>query len=283
MAHLLNQKQCDRHCFMGYGESGQLDSWNTRGKWIDLEDYEHLVTRMSTHPDPEVLYVSGILDAGDTAYLGPFFRLPAGIPDRVPGDPGDYRLLFFDASGFLIQSVGFPAEFAASEFEVRPPATFFGFSVPWKTGTATIQIVRQGGGSIPAAIVAERSVSASPPTVVVPATRGGGLVIGPGETLDLSWQADDEDGDELLFVVQASLDGGDTWGVLRGWIEGETSVQIPSATVPEGDYLLQVSALDGVHLGSSQPIAVQFVGGVGLLFRSGFESGDTSEWSGVSP
>ena len=290
MAHLLNNKQCDRHCFMGTSDPGQLDDWGGRGKWIDLEDWEHLIGRLKTHPDPEVIYVSGIIDAADNALLGPFFTMPAGIPDRVHGDPGEYRLLFFDAANFLVQDVGFPADFGATEFEqARPPATFFGFTVPWVRGTARIEIVRQGGDTIPSASVGERFVSATPPVVSLASphprlsrrgARGGQLetiFVGPGESLDLQWDASDADGDDLVFVVMASADGGDNWSVLRGWIEEERSVEIPSRTMPDGELLVRVVATDGVHRSESEPLAVEFMSG--LIFSSDFEDGHTSTWS----
>jgi hypothetical protein len=279
MAHLAGAEQCDRHCFMGHAEPDQLPDWAANGRWIDVNDWEHLVTRMARHPDPEVLFVGGMIDPADNVYLAPWYRLPAGIPDRVDGDPGGYRVRFYDANNQLLQDIGFPLLFGASDTDDTPPITFFGFTVPWVPDTARIDIDRGAHDTnIPAATIATRWVSDDPPEVEI-VEPPGGIDLPSHGTLDLQWDAFDVNGDELTAVVMASLDG-DHWSVVHGWVEdGGDTASIPAVMFPAGSVQVKVLVTDGIHMSESQPIEV----GVTGFFEDGFESGDTSVWASDTP
>jgi hypothetical protein len=281
-APFVGTRQCDRHCFMGSAGANQLADWGGQGRWIDVTDWEFLIERLNGNPDPEILFVGGMADAADNVFLAPWFRLPAGFPDRVEGDGGGYQVRTYDENGDLLQEIGFPATFGAADTPgPTPPINFFGFTIPWNPETARIDIDRSGhgeNGEIPAATIATRSVSASVPLVELLLPASGPIVPSSG-TLDLQWDASDADGDLLSSVVRASVDGGDNWYVVHGWVEeGQSVAQIPVEAFPPGEYLLQVMVTDGVHAGWSEPIEVESLG-PGWLFADGFESGSTSAWN----
>ncbi|MCG8460662.1 MAG: hypothetical protein MI919_30640, partial [Holophagales bacterium] len=274
LAAFADQPQCDRHCFMGRSNENQLEDWAGQGRWIDLTDWEHLIERMKRHPDPEVIYLGGMIDPADNAYLAPFYRLPAGIPDRVDGDAGGYRARFYDAQGGLLQDVGFPLTFGAADSPTdTPPITFFGFTTLWVPGTARIDIDRGAHGqNILPATVASRQVSANVPTVqLLQPTNGQPLPeVGP---LQVAWDAQDGDGDGLSAVVMASLDG-DTWSVIQNWTTLQNA-EIEPTILPGAMVEIKVFVTDGVHSAETEPVVID---ARGLLFADGFELGNTSAW-----
>ena len=249
--------QCDRHCFMGAASPKQLDDWQENGRWIDVGDYELLIDRMRRHPDPEIIYLSGMIAPDDSVHLGPWFRLPAGIPDRVDGDTGGYRARFYDAEGELLQDVGIPSVFGASETDHTPPITFFGLTAIWPENTHHIDIDRSPHSKdVPAATLATVKVSESAPFVELHDPASGPEVPEEG-TVDLSWTTYDGDGDPLSAVVLASRDG-DSWSVVQNFLEPKMN----KASIPveifenEGTYLLKVLVTDGIHSGQSEPVEV---------------------------
>ena len=70
IAGLLNQEQCNSFCFMGPSPSNSHLDWANKKKWIDAADYDHLVTKLQKQPDPEIIYVSGMIAWNDQMYLG---------------------------------------------------------------------------------------------------------------------------------------------------------------------------------------------------------------------
>lgn len=279
LAPFADAPQCDRHCFMGRTSSNQLNNWMVNGRWIDTNDWELLIDRMKTHPDPEVIFVSGMIDPADNIHLGPWFRMPAGVPDRVDGDPGGYRVRFYDANGDLLQDVGFPLNFGGDHLGDIPPITFFGFTVPWVDDTVRIDIDRgEHDSGIPPANLATRVVSDHAPTVDI-VDPPPGQTVPHDEPFVLTWQADDLDGDDLTTVVMASADG-DYWGPVNGWLDnGETTASIPAFLFPRGPIQLKVVVTDGVHMTESEPLELVVI----ALFDDDFESGDTSAWSVNQP
>lgn len=272
-------EQCDRHCYMGRASANQLGDWQANGRWIDLRDWEFLVEELARHPDPELLQVSGFIDREDNVVLGSWFRVPEGVPDRVDGDPGAYRLVFHDVEGNVLQDVGFPFQFSAPDAPVVPPATFFSFTAPWVDGTHRIDVVRLGDSDVPQATLAQRFVSPNPPTVEI--TTPDGTEVDETDGLTLNWQSNDADGDPLDAVVLASADG-DTWYAMYGWIEGQQQVKLPAAVFPPGELHLKVAVMDGIHRTDSTSIAI-IAKDTSLIFADNFEDGSTSLWSSTSP
>ncbi len=278
IAALTGAEQCGSHCMMGGGSGfSQHLHWGNRGRRIDKEDWEHLVHQLAAHPDPELLYVSGLIDAADNAAFGPWFRIPSGVPDRIQDDiEGIYGLVFYDFNGVALQVVSLPVHFGASDMPIVPPVTFFGFTVPWPADTGEIQLWRWDTQSL----LASRQVSPNPPTVALAALPPG-LVLEQGDILPLDWTGDDPDNDELYYYLMLSGTGGQTWEPLTGplsvpFVDLDTSVLAP------GFYTFKVVVTDGIHRAdSSQSPFVQII--PGTIFSDGFESGSTGAWSAAVP
>lgn len=68
------------------------------------------------------------------------------------------------------------------------------------------------------------------------------------DTLNVTWEASDADGDPMVFLVNYSYDDGNTWMPLGG-IESETSISVPLANgLPGGPKaIIEVIASDGLH------------------------------------
>ena len=61
LAPLANDEQCDSHCLMGGSPVSPENNWAADGRWIDNADYDHLIDKLAQHPDPEIVFVSGMI------------------------------------------------------------------------------------------------------------------------------------------------------------------------------------------------------------------------------
>ena len=68
------------------------------------------------------------------------------------------------------------------------------------------------------------------------------------DALNITWEATDADGDPMIFLVNYSYDGGNTWMPLGG-ITGDTSLSVPLADgLPGGSQaIIEIIASDGLH------------------------------------
>nr|MBC7243859.1 DNRLRE domain-containing protein [Chloroflexota bacterium] len=204
------------------------------------------------------LFASGFIGAGE-ASLDPWSILerPAGSHDG-PGT-GPYQLHLLAENGSTLFERRFNVQ--ATTHTLLPGATAPGTQnsslpfyeiLPWYPDTARIQI-RQGEQ-----LLAERIVSAHPPTVELTLPQGGELWVPDGQ-YHIEWQASDPDSSVLWFDVAFSRDNGETWEVVA------TRLQEPELLV-RGDQFpgtetarVRVYASDGVRTSSatSEPFAVQ--------------------------
>jgi hypothetical protein len=88
-------------------------------------------------PDPEVLFVSGMVAWNDRMYLGPAYHFAQGIPDSVESF-GLYAVRFEDDSEKTLSEYGIPINWNYAEFERSMPVTFFGLKLPYPLGTRRI-------------------------------------------------------------------------------------------------------------------------------------------------
>ena len=80
LAPLASTEQCDSHCFMGGSPVNPEADWTANRRWIDAADYDHLIDKLVMHPDPEVVYVSGMISWHNQLYLGRCVRHDAAFP-----------------------------------------------------------------------------------------------------------------------------------------------------------------------------------------------------------
>ena len=74
-------------------------NWPALGRWIDPADYDHLIDQAGDqHPDPEVVYVSGMISWHNQIHVGRCVRLDAGLPDHS-AETGMYGFRFLNRGG----------------------------------------------------------------------------------------------------------------------------------------------------------------------------------------
>jgi hypothetical protein len=191
------------------------------------------------------------------ASLGVFYILPESeVPpavlaqSRIESDQADglsnsVYVVFLDAGGNPLTSVAL----AVVDTEGNDSTmTYFGQYVDAPPGASKIELI-QG-----TQVLAERFISPDGPTVTVNAP-----VIDPvAGTLNLSWSANDPDGDPLVFTIQYSADNGATWRAVRG-NDPNLEITFGTALLPGGSQcLLRVIASDGANTATAvtSPFAI---------------------------
>ena len=154
---LADHEQCDSHCFMGNSPVDAHKNWPALGRWIDPADYDHLIDKLVIHPDPEVVYVSGMISWHNQIYVGRCVRLDAGLPDHS-GRKGMYGFRFLNEAGRLVSEVGLPVAWNHAEFKRVMPITFFGVTLELPRSAAKLEIWNRGTGTRLASIELDRSV-----------------------------------------------------------------------------------------------------------------------------
>lgn len=217
--------------------SGQ-DGWYRTEAWISLQTAEAMLldTRRVAAPPPRVLSE---------------YRRRRSI-----GTPTEYSVALFDAGG---QVIGEPTTLvsvqAVDELAVGSAITadVVNDYSKWMGDPAAIRVIHDGQ------VVAEREVSASPPTIDVVAPAGGTLAA----PIEVRWNASDPDGDALAFSVSYSPDEGESWTMLARYLAGDSYVLDSFDLVGGGDRVVfRVEATDGVHTAfdESEPAVAPDIG-----------------------
>ena len=247
---LLNQEQCNAHCLMGNSPRNAHLAWSGDARWIDAADYNQLLDKASLTPDPEVIFVSGMIAWNDQMYLGSTYHLPQGIPDSTESF-GLYAVRFEDEAGKTLSEYGIPINWNYAEFERAMPVTFFGLKLPYSEGTRRIVFLNRGTNTV----LALQEVSHHIPSVRL---KSPGQVVAAGAKVDLAWVAEDADNDVLRYSLLLSPNGERWWPVSLGL--SESSFSLATEALEPGDYSIKVLAHDGVHVGESQPMPLRISG-----------------------
>jgi hypothetical protein len=217
-------------------------TWTASGRWIDHADYDHLIDKLMVHPDPEVVYVSGMISWHNQLYLGRCVRHDAGVPDHT-GNNGMYGFRFLDESGRSLSEVGLPVAWNHAEFRRALPVTFFGVTLEFRPSAVRLEIWNRGTGTRLGAIHLDPSV----PDVYVdaPETR-------EKSSLSMRWTASDREGSQLSYAVLISRDGMDWWPAAYGLTTPE--FLLDTSELAPGEYRMEVLALNSIRMGRSNPI-----------------------------
>lgn len=241
LAPLADTEQCDSHCFMGNSPVNAHTNWMSDGRWIDPADYDQLVDKLVTHPDPEVVYVSGMISWHNQLYLGRCVRLEAGVSNHS-GRRGMYGFRFLDEAGRMVSEVGLPVAWNHAEFRRALPVTFFGVKLELPRSAARLEIWNRGTGTCLGSVDLDRSV----PKVRLdqPRTRGTSVV--------LRWRAHDRERSKLTYAVLISPDGTDWWPAAYGLTKPEYTLN--TASLARGEYMVEVLALNSIRMGRSNRV-----------------------------
>ena len=153
---------------------------------------------------------------------------------------GDYGLFQLDANGNELARVDF-APSAESDEGWQP----FELVVPFAIGTTRIQIKNL----LDDTVIAEKTISATPPSISNLSAQLN------GDQIDLTWQANDVDGDSLTFDILYSRDGGATYQPLQLGVTTPNST-IAADRIGGGDIYFQVIANDGVQTSKADSAAL---------------------------
>ncbi len=175
--------------------------------WISADTYDFLMNaliRLNQRPDPQVILLRGAIAKDGAATLEPWYRFES-LLDVPLNNPGAYTVAYLDAAGQPLGETGFdlaPGELTDGGGPLDK--TPFSRLIPDVPGTRKIALKK---GS---QVLAERAATASSPTVRVLGPNGGER-FKPGDTLKVTWESADADGNALEHAVLFSRDAGQTW------------------------------------------------------------------------
>ncbi len=153
---------------------------------------------------------------------------------------GDWEIVLLDTGDVELATYSFaPQELTDAEASPERPAIIAEI-VPWDPDTARVEIRYQGQ------LIDARAVSANAPTVSITGPKGGEQFSdGP---VPLNWNANDSDGDDMVFSVLFTNTGGERWETLATGLT-DTSIELNAGDLPGGDVALRVVASDGLLSG----------------------------------
>lgn len=210
--------------------------------------FEDLLNRFKKDADPETLVVRGQVFKNGTVALDDWYRFPNGLPNLELGTTGNCSVVMLDSMGQELGRAGFNATFTFEMGDLEPPELIdadvspFGFIIPWISGTSVIEI-RDAAENV----LATRYVSANPPSVSVTFPNGG-EVLAPG-LYNITWTANDLDGDPLKYTILYSDNNGTNWLPMAMDLEQTSYTWNTTALSPGSKYLVKVIATDGVNTG----------------------------------
>lgn len=235
---------------MSYCES--LDD-TSQGRWTDAANYIALLTvineidwseDLAVQTDKAYDYVRGLLQLNPDGTTSIEFKEvitvePNNVPEAQP--IGDYELDLIDANGNSLKKISFkPSKLLGDAGEGDATATISSFTIPIEEAPDYNSLVVSQAGEQIGSVTA----SANPPVVSLTSPVAGD-VIGNSD-LEVTWEASDVDGDELSYLVQYSIDGGENYETFAIDAEG------PSATIPRATIAgslqarVRVTASDGM-------------------------------------
>lgn len=183
----------------------------------------------------EVMYLSGSLHDDGSGMLDPIL-VEQGMP-AYPVAGSTYTIEVRDAGNSLLDSFSFDMSFTSLEDE---PLTevYFNFQIPNPVGTHAV-LLKKGSTLLDQIVVSDNA-----PTVNVTEPNGGEVWSGTGS---VAWQANDADGDDLLFSLLYSPDNGATWHPVASGLTGN-SFEVDVSLLPGGSQgKIKVLATDGYN------------------------------------
>lgn len=146
-----------------------------------------------------------------------------------------------DADGHILVQVPLVAGHAGLEDHHGAAEEVTLIVVPWPEGAHSLDILVDG-------LVSDARQPSEPPVVIIDEVDPQ-----PGRQFTLTWTGEDPDGDDLIYTVQWSANGGDSWRVLdTGLKQAFADIDADALLLPGGQVHLKVTASDGFATGSDE-------------------------------
>lgn len=231
-------------------ETNDLMSY-CNSRWPSIFTYKHMYNTLLSLYSPALsatpqredgLRVSGLISTeADIVFLlrAEQRSWPDGPFDAV-GD-GAYSLELRGISGDRLFTRHFSPSLSISSLgDGKISSSYFKEFLPSIDGARSV-ILKHGDKTL-----AARAISANPPIVTLLAPNGGEII---ADTFTASWQATDPDGDTLVYALQYSPNGGQSWLPVQRNITATTFTLDASTLRGSSQARLRVIANDGALTG----------------------------------
>jgi len=202
--------------------------------WVVFKTYNTLLQALKDPVDEDIFFVQGVIGLDGLVHLDPVIQT-IGLPTE-PSTTGDYELQLQDSGGNILYSTRFG-------YLTKPG--LFNIQLPYTPGVGRL-VVLQGG-----AVVGELVRSPSAPEIILSPLPE--ITLSPlpeidyeDTTLNLSWTANDDDGDPLFYSIGYNCDGMDVWVPLAANLT-EPNYTLNLMQIPEGTCTLKVTVSDGLN------------------------------------
>jgi hypothetical protein len=284
LAHLLNTEQCDSHCFMGSTRVNAWlgSNWNSRGRWIDPSDYDHLIDKLRVDDstpalapnDAALIYISGMIASkGEFSLDGHDYKIPRDeffllelghIQNPNSRQKADHvssevarigQIRFLDSNKRVLKTGEIPFNMVSMEADAGPsigpvPVTIFGLMYSYPERTREIEFVTYAEDNKYHRL-SSKLVSEYIPEVAITYPKRNRKVK-RGQKLSIQWTAHDKDDDDLRYGVAISPDRGQHWWPAAYKLD-KNRFELDTDDLEAGSYTIRVMVNDGVHLGESEP------------------------------
>jgi Tol biopolymer transport system component len=204
------------------------------GRAMHLQSFETIMV------DQPVLLISGRVFSDTTAELDTAYQITTTqIVSQSVGT--GYCLSLEGNGGVSLSNSCFDLSFLDPEWGMPQSVAAFVRVLPYDPAAVRL-VLKQGTNEL-----AERLISANPPTVTLASPNGGQVISG---TVDVTWTAGDADGDPLTYALSYSADNGQTWYHL-GIAITDTHLLIDTDALPGNTQaIFRVMASDGINTAS---------------------------------
>jgi ligand-binding sensor domain-containing protein len=174
------------------------------------------------------------------------------VTPQQPG--GDYHLIVRDAGSTVLHDQIFELEGEAltphdrdlahggelhSPYHATADVSLFQLRVPFPVNATKAEIVHDNN------VLWSKTVSPNAPTVSVTTPNGG--TFNAASPINVTWAANDLDGDPLQFGLDYSADNGATWTMINPFITGNSLMWTPGYVTATNTARVRVRASDGFN------------------------------------
>lgn len=213
-------------------------------QWSDVINYNYIISTTSPSIDPKVIIFHAILSKENKVNLMPF-QIAEGIPD-LSDKEYNYSVVALDAAGKVLKENRLNIRF---EMYVEPIGAIsldtvsVVNSIEWVDGIQAIELRNKAGFTL-----ARRDVSRNAPHVQLTSPKSG-ETWKTDRKYPITWEASDQDGDQLFFMLAISRDK-NTWTPVILNVE-DRKFDLDPALYQPGIYYLKIKVTDGINTNES--------------------------------